>query len=81
MSQVIELSDAVFTKLVRTAEKLGVSPENWIEAAVEEKAVLLDLPKFSEAEREEMHFYSKNLDRRLREILKAKLRKQGLELS
>lgn len=81
MSHVIELSDAVFTKLIRTAEKVGVSPENWIEAAVDEKAVLLDLPEFSESERQEMHLYSKNLDRRFREIIKAKLRKQGLEFT
>lgn len=80
MSQVIELSDAVFTKLIRTAEKVGVSPENWIEAAVDEKAANLELPEFSEAERQEMHHYSKYLDRRVRDLIKAKLRKQGLEL-
>jgi hypothetical protein len=81
MSQVIELRDDIFARLIRNAEKVGVSPEDWIEAVVDEKAALLELPEISGRERREMHVYSKNLDRKLRDILKAKLRKQGLELS
>ncbi len=81
MSHVIELKDAVFNKLVRNAEKDGVTPEVWIENVVEEKTSILNLPKLSDEDRAEMHRYSKSLDKKLGELLREKMKKQGIGLS
>lgn len=85
MSQTIELKDEVFTKLKQTAERDGVTPEAWIEIKLEEtdSSNGKDSPrlKVGDEERKKMHEYAKSLDKKFGEILKEKMRKQGLKIS
>jgi predicted DNA-binding ribbon-helix-helix protein len=85
MSRTIELKDEVFARLQQIAERDGVTPEVWIEAKLAET----DSPggkdsrrlNLSGDERRKMHEYAKSLDKRFGEILKEKMRKQGLKIS
>lgn len=76
MSQTIELKDEVFTKLKKTAEKDGLTPETWIEVIVEEKAKVLSLPKISEEEKMELRKFHEHTEKKLGEMWTQKLRGQ-----
>jgi len=80
MSNVIVLNDAIFTKLEKNAQKRGVTPEVWIEDAVDKEFKIAHLPRFSDSERTAANEYSKELDRRYAELMKKKrLKKMGLD--
>lgn len=80
MSNVIVLDDARFTKLEKNAEKKGVTPEVWIKEVIDQEFELANLPRFSDEERADMHFYSKDLDRRYAETMRKRYQKKlGLD--
>lgn len=82
MSHTIELKDEVFQRLKQTADKIGLTPEGWIEEKVKESSnthVTKQSQAISEEERKELHRFHKRMEEKFDEIMKEKARTEGLK--